>query len=85
MSSNTIYFTSGYPVVTNNPIAEFLLFQPANTVIYPKNVNSKVSPCQPNVNSFNTVNFIRELPPCQPSLKQLQQSQYPIYSSVNSI
>ncbi len=84
MSSSTITYTESYPVVVNNPIAQFLMYEPASTVVYPKNVNSKIKPCQPTVQSFNNVNSVKELPPCQPTLKTLQQSQYTLYPSVNN-
>ena len=85
MSSNTAYYTNGYPVVTNNPVAEFLLFQPASIRTFPQTVNSNITPCRPSVQSFNSVQFVRELPPCQPGLRQLRRMQYPLYPSVNTI
>ncbi len=79
MSSQNVYYTNGYPDVASNPIAKFLMYQPASTVIYPKNVNSNVVPCQPNAQSFNTVNSSAEIPPCQATLKGLSKAQYPLY------
>jgi hypothetical protein len=82
MSSRNFY--SGYPVVAGNKVALFLMYQQAENRTYAKNVSSKVVPCQPNVQSFNDIQFVSELPPCRPSLKELKASQYPLYPSLIS-
>ena len=82
MSSQPKNYTSGYPVVANNPIALFVLFTTANTVVFNKPVNSKVTPCQPTVQSFNNVNSVKELPPCQPTLKQILDNEVPLYDGL---
>ncbi len=82
MSTQTKNYNSAYPVVTANPIALFILYQPATTVVYNRTVNSKVTPCQPTVQSFNNINSIKELPPCQPTLKELLKGEQPLYDGL---
>ena len=60
MSSN---YVEPYPVVAGNPVALFLMYKTANTVVYPMNANSNITPCTYNVQSFNNVQFVKELPP----------------------
>ena len=83
MSSNTINYVEPYPVVAIGAAALFLMYQPSSQIVFPQDVSSNVTPCQPNVQSFNNVNSVKELPPCQPTLKSLARAQYSLYPSVN--